>query len=130
MSIFAAKSYLQKRGVPTSLEEFMVHDLVGYDQSRLIIDAMRDLGIAIGQEHFSVRCDNQTAYWELVRAGCGIGFSQSKVGRSDPLVEELNLGVPMPRLPVWLTAHEMVRRTPRVDRVWTYLADELTEWLG
>lgn len=130
MGIFAAKTYLQRRGVPMDLEGFLAADLVGYDQSTLIIDAMRAVGINVSPGDFAVRCDNQTAYWELVRAGCGIGFSQRKVGLADPLVEELDLGAPMPNLPVWLTAHEMVRRTPRVDRVWSHLAKGLAEWLA
>jgi DNA-binding transcriptional LysR family regulator len=70
---------------------------------------------------FPVRCDNQTAYWELVRAGCGIGFSQRMVGRADPLVEEIDLGLDLPPLPVWLAAHEAVRHSPRIRRVWDML---------
>ena len=86
---------------------------------------MRAQGWQIDHEDFAVRCDNQSAYWELVRAGCGIGFSQRAVGRADPLVEELALDSAIPPLEIWLAAHQAMRQTPRIRRVWDLLADGL-----
>jgi len=130
MAAFVAHSYIARRGLPETIAEFWEHDLVGYDHSTLIIDRMHELGWSAGPEDFAVRCDNHPAYWELVRAGCGIGFTQAAVGRADPGVEELDLGLKIPRLPVWLTAHRAVRRAPRVDRVWSGLAKGLSEALS
>lgn len=67
------------------------------------------------------RCDDNIAYWELVRAGCGIGFAQRGIGRDDPTVVEIDLGLSLPVLPVWLTAHEAMRQDPSIRRVWTLL---------
>lgn len=130
MGVFAAHSYLQRRGVPQSPDDLRHHDLVGFDQSTLILDAMAALGLEATAEDFPVRCDNQTAYWQLVCAGCGIGFTQMRTGRDDPRVQELPLDLPLPSLPLWLTAHEVVRRTPRVDRIWGVLAQGLTAMLA
>lgn len=79
----------------------------------------------MGRDFFKVRCDDYVTYWELVRAGCGIGFDQANVGHADPLVDEIDLGFPLPVLPIWLTAHEAMRQTPRVRRVWDLLAKGL-----
>ena len=125
MAAFAATRYLDRRGRPTTVDALRNHDLVGYDRARLMLDVMDDLGIEARAEDFALRTDNQTVYWELVRAGGGVGFTQANVGRADPLVEELPLGLTLPDLPVWLTAHETVRHIPRVDRIWTLLADGL-----
>jgi hypothetical protein len=46
---------------------------------------------------------------------------QQAIGEPDPLVERLMPEMPLPKLPVWLTAHEEVRRVPRVARVWDKL---------
>jgi len=127
MGVFAARTYLQRRGTPRSMGDFEDHDIVGYDQVTLIRDAMAQLGVTAEIEDFPVRTDDQTAYWELVRAGAGIGFTQSHVGRADPLVEELNLEFELPALPLWLTAHEAVRKTPRVARVWELLDQGLSQ---
>lgn len=125
LGIFAASSYLDRRGRPDTQDALFEHDLIGYDSNELIIHAMRAMGWPAERQHFAVRCDNQSAYWELLRAGCGIGFSQTGVARSDPLVEELDLKLEIPPLPVWLTAHPSMRQTPRVRRVWGILADGL-----
>lgn len=127
MGVFAATDYLTRRGAPKSVEDFWHHDVVGYDQSTLILDTMHSLGIPAKATDFAVRCDNHPTYWQLVRAGCGIGFTPLAVGRKDPLVRELSLGVPLPALPIWLTAHQSVRKAPRVDAVWQILGQELAE---
>lgn len=125
LGIFAARSYLDRVSRPRQASDILDLDLVGYDSNDLIVRTMQHMGWTVGRDDFAVRCDNQTAYWELVRAGCGIGFSQAAVGRADPLVEELDLGVTIPSLPVWLAAHQSLRHTPRLRRVWDLLADGL-----
>ncbi|NIZ60285.1 LysR family transcriptional regulator [Sedimentitalea sp. CY04] len=127
LGVFAAHSYLNRRGTPETIDELLQHDLVGYDSNDLILRTTRSLGWTVDQHDFATRCDNQATYWELVRAGCGIGFSQTGVGRHDPLVQELDLGLEIPPLPVWLAAHQAMRQTPRVSRVWTLLAQGLTD---
>ena len=127
VAIFAAKSYLDQRGRPHSPEDLLNYDLVGYDTDELIVRSMRDMGWHVQAEDFAVRCDTQSANWELVRAGCGVGFTQRSVGVADSAVEEIELGLPMPSLPVWLTAHESLRRTPRVSRIWDLLRAELAQ---
>jgi DNA-binding transcriptional LysR family regulator len=127
LGLFAAKTYLERKGRPQTAAEFLQHDLVGYDSNDQIIRGMREAGLHVSRDAFATRCDNQTTYWELVRAGCGIGYSQTGVARLDPLVEELDIGVDIPALPVWLASHENLRRTPRVSRVWDLLADGLQE---
>lgn len=124
---FAAKSYLERAGRPERIEDILEHDLVGYDRNDLIVRTMRELGWSVTREDFAVRCDNQAIYWELVRAGCGIGFSQVNVGRRDPLVQELTFDLDLPRLPVWLAAHQAMRHTPRIRRVWDLLAEGLKD---
>ncbi len=127
LGIFSSKAYLARCGTPKGPEEMQEHDLVGYDRSELIIRGMREAGFAIGREDFKTRCDCQTTYWELVRAGCGIGFGQAMVARADPDMVEIDLGVPLPSLPVWLAAHQGLRHTPRVRLVWGMLVDGLSE---
>lgn len=130
MGVFAAHSYLERKGLPHNTEDMLHHDMVGYDSNDLIVRTMRDLGWPIRRGSFAVRCDNQATYWELVRMGCGIGFSQATIGRAEPLVRELKFDINIPPLPVWLAAHQAMRQTPRIRRVWDLLADGLRQHLA
>ena len=126
IGVFAARSYLDRAGRPGGVADLMGHALVGYDRNPLIRQGMAALGWQPQDARFALRTDSQSAYWELVRAGGGIGFCQRIVARADPLVEELALGIEIAPLPVWLTAQDSVRRIPRVDHVWQALADGMT----
>jgi DNA-binding transcriptional LysR family regulator len=126
LGVFAARSYLERKGRPQSAEELLNFDLIGYDRNDLILRTMSEMGWAARHEDFAVRCDNQATYWELLRAGCGIGFSQVGAARADPLVEQLDLDIDLPALPIWLTAHQAMRQTPRLRRVWDLLAEGLS----
>ncbi len=121
-AIYAAKSYLDRRGRPQGVEELLALDFVGFDRSDLILRLMAGLGIARRREDFALRCDDQVVYWALVRAGCGIGATQCPIGDADPLVERVAPFVPLPALPVWLTAPEALRQNPRVRRVMDHLS--------
>lgn len=122
LGMFASVDYLNRKGRPKTAADILDgHDLVGYDQDEQIILGMRQMNMAAQRDWFATRCDNSTAYWELVRAGCGIGFSQTHIGMNDPDVEQILCDIPIPSLPIWLTAHEAMRQTPRIRRVWDAL---------
>lgn len=125
LGLFASRDYIARRGAPKSVDDFFDHDFVGYDRNEDIIRGFRAAGMNVDRSFFSVRCDNQTVYWELVRAGCGLGFSQIVQAARDPEIVSVPLELDIPTLEVWLTAHETIRRTPRVDAVWCILADRL-----
>ena len=125
LGVFAARSYLAERGTPTSVTDLMNHDFVGFDRNTAIIEGFAEAGIRIDRNFFKTRCDDNIAYWERVRAGCGIGFAQVNIGRNDPLTVEIDLGILLPTLPIWLTAHEAMRQTPRIRRVWGLLTEGL-----
>ena len=122
-AIYAAKSYLDRVGRPRSPEDLMQLDFIGFDRSDLMLRLMASLGFAARREDFPVRCDDQVVYWNLVRAGCGVGATQCGIGDADPLVERCATFVPLPDLPVWLTVPEPLRHTPRIRRVMDHLAE-------
>lgn len=126
LGIYAATSYLDLAGRPTSPEAMLGLDWVGYDRNDLMVRGMREAGFPVGPDFFKLRTDDQAAHWQLVRAGAGVGITQRAIGDGEPLVERLLPEIPLPRLPCWLTAHEALRHTPRVGRVWQALAAALS----
>lgn len=128
----AAETYLARHGVPRSAGDLMQHGFVGYDQSDAIIQGMRDAGLQATRDMFVVRCDDQPTYWELVRAGAGLGFGQLPMARATPgiVVLPLPADIALPVLPVWLATPGELRRVPRVARVWDRLASALAPLLS
>lgn len=112
LGVYVAKTYLAKHGTPKTIEALMEHSIIGYDRDDRIIQGMRAMGWPVTRDFFDVRCDDQNTYWELVRGGCGIGFTQSLVARRDPGVEQLFPDLPLDPLPIWLAAPEAMRSTP------------------
>ncbi len=126
IGIYAAKSYLAKHGTPRSLDALLSHTVVGYDRDDRIIQGMRQMGWPVTRDFFEVRCDDQNTYWELVRAGCGIGFTQQSIAEDDAKVVRLMPEVELPSLPIWLAAPEAMRSTPRIKRVWGLLEEGIS----
>ncbi|NDV02600.1 LysR family transcriptional regulator [Pseudoroseicyclus tamaricis] len=125
LALFAAQSYVDRKGLPTTLEELRGHDLVGFDRNTALLEGFRALGLPAEEGWFPVRCDDNIVNWALTRAGCGIGVGQRAIGRADPALVEMPLPLDLPPLPVWLTSHEAMRRTPRIARTWDLLVELL-----
>ena len=121
-AIYAAKSDLDRVGRPTTPDDLLAHDFIGFDRSDLILRLMASLGYPRKREDFPLRCDDQVVYWNLVRAGCGIGATPCRIGDADPSVERVAPFILLPDLPVWLTAPEALRQNPRIRRVMDFLA--------
>lgn len=130
MGVCAATSYVEKHGRPETVQDMMDHALVGFDQSELILRGMRDLGWPATRDWFTTRCDDQNAYWQLIRAGCGVGFGQRNLIDADPGVELLDIGVTIPPLPVWLAAPQGLRHLPRIAAVWDRLCSGLAPFVS
>jgi len=130
MAMYAAKALLNKLGNPETSEEMAGLPFVGFDQSDLIVKTMRETGLTVDRSFFGVRCDNQSVFWELIRAGCGIGAMQTLIGDQDPFVTRTNYQPELPRLPVWLASTDALQKSPRIKRVWDYLVEDLTSRMG
>lgn len=131
LGVFAARSYLARRGCPETIEDLLSgHDLIGYDRDEQILRGMRQMGLAAQRDWFVLRCDNHPVYWQLLRAGAGIGFAQAHLGRTTPEVRQILPDLPIPALPVWLTTHRAMRQSPRIRKVWAALETGLAPFVS
>jgi len=129
IGLYATADYLALRGRPNGIDDLLGHDLIGYDRSELLIEGFRAAGLPMTRDSFAIRCDDQVTYWRLVLAGAGIGAGQRAVAKQSPDLIELFPDADLPRLPVWITAHERLRHTPKVDALWRALCTGLAPLL-
>lgn len=122
LGAYASRDYLARRGRPGSdISDLKSHDLIGYDRSTLILDGLRAQGWAARRSDFAFRSDDQVVCWQMVCAGFGIGFNQTVIGDANPDLERIYGPEQVGRLPLWLTAHTEVQRSPRIRRVFDHL---------
>lgn len=84
---------------------------------------MREMGLNVDRSFFAFRSDDQVVCWRMVQAGMGIGFGQVSFGSPDPDLVRLWPDLEIGALPVWLTAHQELRMSPRVRICFEHLAD-------
>ncbi|ESY42630.1 MULTISPECIES: LysR family transcriptional regulator [unclassified Mesorhizobium] len=124
----AAKSYLDRHGRPLKPADLLDHPLIGFDRSDEMIRGFTQAGIPVTRSSFRFRTDNQIVLWEALRAGNGVGLGQEPLTDSDPSLEKLLPGLPLPSLPVWLAMHRDVRTSVRIRRVADFLYEELKRY--
>lgn len=125
LAFFAHRDYVKAHGTPT-LADMHAHQWVGYDRSDQMIRGFREGGFKVTREFFAFRCDNQIVAWQAVRAGLGIGIGMKRIAQSSPEVVQVLKEVPVPSLPLWITAHRELRNTPRLKTVFDALASALS----
>ena len=129
MALYATGELLSRFGQPADLDELRRLPFVGFDRSDMILRLVRGWGLAVDTAFFGVRCDDQAVYWKLVCAGCGVGGMQTAIGDAEPGVRRLDFQPELPPLPIWLAAHDAMHKSPRVKRVWDFLADSVSHGL-
>jgi DNA-binding transcriptional LysR family regulator len=126
----AHQSYLGARGTPQKPEDLYDHDLVGFDRSDILLATARTMGYDLKRDDFSIRTDSQTAAWELIKSGLGIGFAQRGLVRDTPGLRELLPMITPPPLEVWLTTHRELFLSPRIRAIYDRLAVALTDYIA
>lgn len=127
MGVFASKAYIARRGMPRSLMDILDHDVIGYDRGTQIIEGFKQAGLVVDRDFFAFKSDDQVVCWQMVLAGLGIGFNQLQIGEAHPQLVRIEIAGEVGRLPIWLSAHSELKSSPRVRRVFDFLADRLAD---
>ncbi|MEM1373982.1 MAG: LysR family transcriptional regulator [Pseudomonadota bacterium] len=127
IGLYASQSYLARKGTPQTMDAIFALDLVGYDENRRVLDGMAERGMNATRDLFATRCDDPLTQWELIAAGCGVGFGPTRAGDADPRVTRIPLPFDIPGLPMWLTTSQAMRHTPRIRAVWEVMSHALRQ---
>jgi DNA-binding transcriptional LysR family regulator len=129
LSLYAHRSYVARRGVPRSIEEFAGHSVIGYDRSPWAIGFLAAHNLTVSRDSFSLRTDSEMAQLGALRAGYGIGGCQDALARRDPELVAVMPGAIRMALDLWLAMHEDLRGSRRVRLLFQHLTEELTAYL-
>ncbi len=123
--LYAASDYLDKIGMPQSVEDLRTADFVGFDQSDELLTYLNSAGLPIKRDNFKIRSKNGTVAWELVKQGFGIGVMAKEIGDKTPGVKQLLPDFIPVEFPFWLVTHRELHTSRRIRVVFDILADTL-----
>lgn len=128
LGFYAHHALLARAGRAPTPETMGDFRWVGFDQNPQMVEGFRAAGFDIDRRFFAFRSDDQVACLQAVRAGVGIGLVLQPLARRLPELVPVLPGLPLPALPLWLTAHRALRASRRLRTVWDALAAGLPAW--
>ena len=123
--IYASIEYLEKKGIPQSIQDLKGHCFVGTIPETL----KQKLQVLWGQDALDhdnvIKCMDYPLIWQLVVAGCGIGVTHRAHGDSNPSVKRILPELQTLTLPVWLVAQPDLERRSRMQMVYNSLVEQI-----
>lgn len=129
IGLYAHRRYVEKHGLPTSLEAIAGHTLIGFDRDTASIRGLGAEAIPIRPEMFALRCDNDLAQLSALRAAYGIGGCQVHVAERTPDLVPVLRDTLMFRLEMWVVMHEDLRASRRVRLLFDHLVEQLAAFV-
>lgn len=125
-AMFAATSYLDKRGRPEAPTDLANHDLLGFADNTQLLAGLQSRGYPVDERNFHIGTGaSHLVHWAYARAGLGIGLGPLSMGCSDPLMEQVLPEEAPFTFPVWLVAPRELRTSARIRAVFDLLAEGL-----
>jgi DNA-binding transcriptional LysR family regulator len=129
LGFHAHRDYLERHGVPSSLEALSEHRLIGFDRQlayiREILKERPDL-VGVG---FDFRADSNLVQLAAIRAGLGIGMCQHALAARDQNLVEVLPGTLALALETFVVMHENLKTVPRFRTAFDALVRGLDEWI-
>ncbi|WP_340647171.1 LysR family transcriptional regulator [Phenylobacterium sp.] len=131
VGFYATQSYIDRRGMPQSMEDLENHTLCGFDRERPPLEALTNIEFPreITRDIFAFRTDNDAAQISAIRAGMGIGGVQHQIARRDGLVPVLANAFSF-ELECWIAMHENLKGSRRMRLMFDHLVAGFGEYLG
>lgn len=129
IGLYATPAYLDAHGRPATPADLASHALIASRDGAEVRRVAERLGLA-PPSRMPIRSDAFLVRDALVRAGLGIGPCQDWLAALVPGLERVLPDVEAARLPVWLVAHEDLRRSRSLRAVRDGLADTLQRMFG
>lgn len=123
LGIFGAKSYLDHKGRPETVDDLARHRLIGYVETYAFSSALNYVEDLFGGHNTTFECASAVGQVEAVRNGLGLGVLHHFIANLMPEVEPV---LPERRAArsYWLVIHEDVRALGRIRAVVDHIVHE------
>ncbi len=121
-SVYAAASYLARRGTPASLDALAGHDIVGFDQAMAGAPGARWLDGHAGDAEVVMRGNSIVAVLNAAIVGMGIAVLPCFLAEGEPGLKRLSDKV-IDSQEIWLVFHPDVAKIARVRTVIDFVAE-------
>ncbi len=124
--LYAATSYLSRRGRPQDKADLSQHDFINFGSTDEMISYLTPLGIHVTAQNFHLGSNSGVVAWEYVQHGLGIAFMSADIGDTTPGIERVLPEMPPVVFPVWLITHRDLHTSPRIRLIFDTLAEFLS----
>ena len=123
--LYGAPGYVAQFTDPNNVAALQI---VGFDRSTVVIDAMARLGLTLNQANFAVITKFQQLQWELAKQGTALAIFPEQIGDAEPrFVRAFESYGPIMQIPLWLVCHRELHTSLRVRRVFDILVKMLAD---
>jgi DNA-binding transcriptional LysR family regulator len=121
--LYGTEDYLQRLPLLSETSDIQI---IGFDRSNGVSDVLNQQGWNLTKQNFRLVTSFQMLQLELCKEGLGLVFlPEDMEGRYPSLVRAFEHMGPALKLPVWLVCHQELRTSPRVRRVFDFIAKEM-----
>jgi DNA-binding transcriptional LysR family regulator len=124
IGFYAHPDYLDSIGRPKTPEELFNCRVLGFDRDQQFVNGGRALGWNISNEDFLVRSDFMPMHLELAKCKGGVVATHKSICEQANL-EELDLGINIPDLPIYLACHRDVEHNQKIRVMMDFLVEHL-----
>jgi DNA-binding transcriptional LysR family regulator len=129
LGLYAARSYVEKSGLPVTTEDLRTHRLVGYVEDLIYSASLNYAPTFWSGWRSRIEISSATGQFEAVRAGAGIGVLHDYLasGHEDLVAVLPDLSV---QRSYWIVHHESLRGLARIKAATAFLADAVRSDAG
>lgn len=126
--LYAAKSYVDRHGIPQGEGDFAGHRFIGADSPEARAPFYRWLRDRVAPDAIVFSVTEPSAGLAALLAGLGIGFCDRHYAKETPDLVEVLPPRPDWAAPLWIVTHVDLHRTLKVQSFLAYLKRAATEW--
>ncbi len=129
-TLYASRSYAERRGLPDGDADLAQHDFVAHDMFDNRAPFNRWLNETIPPERRVFRGTDDRVLRDAIVSGAGLGFLP--VFQAEKMDDLLPALAPRPEwsVPIWLVTHVDLHRTTKVQELLKFLKSEASSWAG